>query len=280
MALGKRSRAAAPVYQRKKRRLPIQPRALRALGTRSKDARLATRMRYLLQGKTKDTPVISVVKLPLVLDTGVGCCLTCSETGFSGTATSGTAMIVGDMDQADINNVHIKGRLSCNGIPSGTTAAAHTGSLAPRVRCLVVWFNDLPNAPVAGGTLPLISDVLVGSATVDSFVQPDNFRQGRFQVLYDKVFDLRAQSGTAFTAGGGYIGYSETLDVKIPINKVQHYKKPATSTLAGGHFDSDVDEGQISRGCPMLYVVGNWDTGGSIAWDVDASLLFRTNYTA
>jgi len=231
-------------------------------------------VRGLIKGDTKQTAIVTSTGFSG--SNSAAAFLTSSDTTWqpgagSPVAASTQGLIESNLDSVTIKHVEIKGFFDV--APLATTAAGLPATDAIVVRELVVWYYKPTRDANNLGDGPVNTDVLV-TGSVESMVVNDSANAGRFKVLSDKTFNLGSNV---------YIVASNTMketskqrvdfERKIVINKVQHYKVPPTDTNKGGHFDSDVDAGQITRGFPVLYylVTGNAGTFTS-------SISFRTTY--
>jgi len=223
-------------------------------------------VRGLIEGETKQT--LHVTRTGMSSAGEFACIVSSDDTSWSPVATSTDGMIVTDSERARFKFLEIKGYFDV--APLATTSAA--GGLPLNdpyvVRELLVWYYKPKHQPDAGGNGPstIASEVLISSA-VESMTVSDADNSGRFKVLSDRVMNLGSNV---------YIAASNTMKEtskqrfdftrKIMIDKSQHYKAAPTDTNKGGHYDSDVDAGQVTRGLCVLYyiVTGNAGTLTSV----------------
>jgi len=221
----------------------------------------AKAVRGLIQGDTKYGPVFDVG--PVTLGTTRSYCVTGG--GAPGTAARYSGEVSTSNDSAFIKSIEIDGYMEI--APLAKAAGSSLESSVPvTVRELLVWFYK-PSLPAsAAGTLPPVTEVLLAD-TVASMYVDDNANAGRFKVLSDKRYKLGSNvyvtnlSLKETTISRIYCPH------KIMIGKTQHYAAPAVPGAAGvsldkgGHYDSDVDEGQVTRGLCVLYYVSEGDAG-------------------
>lgn len=239
---------------------------------------LQRQVRALIAGKQKDAAdILRTSNAAFVLATPQISCLS-SSTDFA-VAPSGTGLMVCDSDAATINNVRIKGRVWAPMV-SGGAAATFAAARPPRLRMLVVFFYKPAINADASGTLPPLTEVLGTSPTVDSLPITATANAGRFAILSDRTL----QPGTNFVLNGVSQNTNAnsiiTVDYTVKVNKKCDLSEPATSAIPGGHFDSDVKNGLVTRGLLMLYQIADWDVGSTAVWDIRSRLVTRLNYTA
>lgn len=168
-------------------------------------------------------------------------CLT-SSTSFT-TAGDNTGLIHTDSDRVRIKHIHIRGSFEVE----NAVYATPTGHIMPKIRQLVVWFYKTKAGLDSFGNLPELDEVLE-SIDIESFVKPKNEAEAQFTVLLDRTF-----------LPGWWLGpdtfgpLTLQFDDIIPVNRSQYYKLAPRDVNLGGHFDSDVNQGQVTRGLPMLY---------------------------
>lgn len=277
---------SAPVA-RKKARTELQMRAASQKAAWQSKNSLATQVRRLIAGKKKDAADQQRIHGGGITSTRVFCM---SSSGAVGVANSGTGLIATDSDRAQLNYVKIRGSYNLRPLSVTVAQMAATFRSKCRVRHLVVWFYKSKTDPSAAGTLPPITEVLVSDG-VDSLVVPETDNCGRFTILSDRMFDcgrnLIASDLTATQAyalsqydSSNVVGFA--YDVKI--NKTAEFKVNADPvTNLGGHYDSDVSNGQISKGLCVLYIVAEGGAGAAgtdVGTLVGINLTTRLNYTA
>jgi len=232
----------------------------------------AKAVRGLIQGETKQTAIVTSTAI-VGYTTEYGAFLTSSYSswGAAPVAASTEGLIATDQDSVLIKHIELKGFFDV--APLATTSAGLPTTDPYVVRELVVWYYKPKDVADTGGNGPAVTEVLE-AATLHSMVVSDGANAGRFKVLSDKIVNLGsnvyiAASNTMKETGKQRVDFER----KIIVNKVQRYKVPATQTNKGGHYDSDVDAGQITRGMPVLYYVlaGNAGT-------LTSSISFRLTY--
>lgn len=235
----------------------------------------------LLSGHRKDAPDILRHNAYLVPGTTVSYCLTSSDTTQNGTGASSncraqqtTGLLSGDADQATINSVRISGNFDVRCLHAANT----NGFNDAKARTIVVWFDKAATLATAGAGCPIIDEIM--STTFFQEFQPtygqNKAYSNSYKILWDHVWDLGmcALDTTSFSSIVTEPTYAK-FDKTIVINKNVKFIKPATDTLPGGHYDSDVPEGQISKGLLMMYT---WQVGGTQT-TVNYALTTRLTYT-
>jgi len=272
-------------YPVKKLRVPMNNRVM--VSKNAAQASLATQVRRLIAGKKKDA--VDVSRLNGILSATRVYCLTSSTAG-SGVAPSGSGILATSADRAQINHVEIRGSYVLRPISCTPAQLAITSKPCARMRQLVVWFYKPKQDAAAAGTLPPITEVLVRD-DIESLAVPDTDNAGRFTILSDRIFNLgrnlvavdtTATQAVALHAEAGLNTLNMSYTVKV--NKQCFFKKNADDvTNLGGHYDSDVDNGQISKGLLMMYTIAD---GGYGVAGTDVGQLYgvahitRVNYTA
>lgn len=267
----KRRRTQVPLRVPKNvMRIPAMPR---------QQASLATQVRRLIQGKKKDAADITRDQSS-ALTTRLHCL---SSSTSNATAASGTGIIATDSDRATINHVDIRGAFTLAPVICTTAqAAALKGGF--RSRFIVVWFYKPLLDASAAGTVPPITEVLV-SDSVDSMYVQDAANAGRFTILSDKTFNMGRSlllSDSSLGQQGHLPASTVPFNYRVKVNKQMLFRAPANDANPGGHYDSDVTNGQITKGMLVLY--SNFDLEGAVAGSDAAaanySLVTRLNYTA
>lgn len=199
-------------------------------------------------------------------------CLT-SSTDFA-TAASGTGLLDMDGDQALINGLTLNQSLALTCLEDLTPV----GLGSAFVRTLIVYFKKPLLVASAAGTLPPITEVLVADSVASLFV-PDTQNAGRFVVIYDKTDNLGTNTVSAAASGANpRVNGTNALirRIYVKIDKNCHFKVAGVSGTPSGHYDSDVQPGQVDAGLLIMYTqVTNGATAGTI------TVLNRTrlNYT-
>jgi len=250
----------ATVYERKTV-VPYAP--------KPKSAYLDRQIKALIAGKRKDAA--DVVRTTADQKATTVSCLT-STTDFS-TAASGTGLLDHDGDECLINGVKISQTLTSYCIED-VTPVGLTDAL---VRTIIVYFKKPLLVASAAGTLPPVTEVLV-SDSVASLVVPPTQNAGRFVVLYDKTDNLH-QNSVAVAATGAYPRNNGANRISrqfyVKIDKKVHYKVAAVSGTPAGHYDSDVDPGQVDAGLICMYTLVSGYSSGQL----NLTNTTRLNYT-
>lgn len=248
----------------------------------SKDQR---QLRGVVQAHTKDTADVQRSST----SAGNGDCLPwllSSSSVPSEEAPFGSGLFEVNSDEVTVNSVEIMGRarLLCQHVVDGS-------ALPPNFfRFLLVWFDQPTQlADPNGGVLPPITEVIPSFNVNNCISAPplsSTASRGSFTVLSDKTLTLGLDaSGVDLTTGATApltSGTSQLFHWKIPVNRVAHFEKPA-STLEiipgdqanGGHWASNRPEGCCSRGLLMAYII----TAGSSAYESTFQFWTRINYT-
>lgn len=238
---------------------------------RAKPGAFVRQLRALVAGKKKDAA--DVARDTAAQAATTVSCLT-STTNFA-TAASGTGLIDMDGDEALLNKVTFRQRISVEALLDATPVALPGGMM---IRTLVVYFKKPLLVASAAGTLPPITEVLV-SDTAHSLVVPDTQNAGRFVILYDKT-DVLGNNTVGTAAGGldprvnGATLIQREFDVKV--ERKCHFRSAGVSGTPSGHYDSDVSPGQVDAGLLILYTIPfQGGTTGTINHDITT----RLNYT-
>jgi len=221
----------------------------------------AKAVRGLIQGDTKQSAVL--VCGPTVLGTTRSYCVTSGAA--AGSASQYSGLLATDGDSAVIKSLEISGYMDI--APLAKTAGSTLESCVPvTVRELLVWFYKPMQVAVAGGgSLPPITEVLVED-NVGSMYVDDSANAGRFKVLSDKKYRLGSNVYvTDLSLKETTIGRIYCAN-KILIGKTQHFKENAVPGVygtvhQGGHYDTNADAGQVTRGLCMLYYVSEGNAG-------------------
>jgi hypothetical protein len=234
------------------------------------------KIKSLEEGHTKDAVVI---RRPRICGYGSGtrvCCLTSSDIWTTSSLNSG--LCVGVADAVRINHVEVKGRVYLLGDNVSRPLIGQQ-----QCRILTVWFYKTLFRPVAGGQLPPVSEVLdmntTPTGTLDylAMIQTQQQNAGRFTVLSDKTHLLgRRPTGSTIDGFQEATGVDEVLlEYKIPVNKMMSIKVAAQGFPPhGGHFDADLDVGQVNRGLLVTYVMSEEN-----AQYYELDIQTRLNYT-
>lgn len=226
-------------------------------------AQTARKLNSIANGLTKETADIPHIgTLPTTAaPNGVGVtiadnssyafCVTSSSA--YGVAASTTGLLSGTADNAMVNSVRLLGKLS------NPAAAGAAGTMDSLVRIMLVYFTKPLAAPVSGGLLPPITEVLLVDSVYSNYV-PENRRLG-FTIISDKTYNLGTNvfSSTATQSYAAVSGQNHArLDHLIKINKQVHFNEPANASEPGGHYDA-VNEvaaksGRVTRGLIVCYV--------------------------
>lgn len=234
---------------------------------------LASKVRALVAGKTKDTASIN---RDGALTTTTVSCLT-SSSDFA-VATSASGLLVCDSDNALINTLTVREKITLACLEDVTPV----GLADAKVRTIIVWFKKPLLVASAAGTLPPVTEVLE-TDDFNSLYVTDTRNAGRFQVISDRTVSLGCNT-VAVAATGAYPRVNGTNvhceEYVIKINKKTHFKDIAVdggAAGAGGHYDSDVPEGQVDNGLLIMYTLGlNAATAGTTS----IARWTRVNYTA
>ena len=215
---------------------------------------MKARLNHLLKGQTKQTAIDLYMPDALIaVATDVYArCLTAPAT--VNVAPSANGVCVGDEDESLINSFHLKGQYELvlkreiNDLIGGSDSSL-VGSRVG-VRHLYVWWNRAPELASAAGTLPLITSILEPADSRGSYFNSHFLEKN----VTDKRFTVLKDIKHYMSAGSGPMAITD-IDEYIAINKVQKYKKPCTEAVPGGHYDSDVQNGQVTTGLPVLYIL-------------------------
>lgn len=245
-----------------------------ARNTRAKG--IVKKLKALVKGKTKDSPDVDRTVGYAGSGTSTKHCLTSSTA--ADTAAGNTGLLTTDSDQVRINYIHFKGVIS----NTCTVDTDVTGSSDVLYRKMLVWFMKPKLDASAAGTLPPITEVLTADNIAALPVSATN-NSGRFKVLMDKTYTLGLNQARAAVTTSAYPshGGAPTMipyDFKIKIGK--DMKLTDHMTLLGGsgvgHFDSDINAGQVSGGLLVLYTQAYYGGTASLQ-DIQYT---RVNYTA
>lgn len=238
---------------------------------RSKPGAFVRQLKALVAGKKKDAT--DVARDTAAQSATTVSCLS-STTNFA-TAASGTGLFDMDGDEALINFVRIKQRISVACLEDTTPVALPGGMM---MRTLVVYFKKPLLVASAAGTLPPITEVLV-TDSAHALTVPDTQNSGRFNILYDKCDILGTNTVGAAAAGANPRINGVTLierEFIVKVDKKSHFKVAGVSGTASGHYDSDVGPGQVDAGLLIMYCIPfQGDTNGTINHDITT----RLNYT-
>jgi len=271
---------SAPVAHKKARTMTdLQMRAASQQASWKVANQLSTQVRRLIAGKKKDAADVTRDQSS-ALTTRLHCL---SSSTSNGTAASGTGIIATDSDRATINHVDIRGSFTLAPVICTTAqAAALKGGF--RARFIVVWFYKPLLDASAAGTIPPITEVLV-TDTLDSMYVQDAANAGRFTVLSDKTFNMGRSlllSDSSLGQQGHLPASTVPFKYRVKVNKQMLFRAPANDANPGGHYDSDVTNGQITKGMLVLY--SNFEQEGVVAGSdaaaVNYNLITRLNYTA
>lgn len=203
------------------------------------------RVRALIQSHTKDTDGVDR-NLDLVSTGTFSSCLTSGQDFLTAPEFSGLLAL--SADGCSINRIQFRGRLILHAAPNLLGADL----FSTQVRKLLVWFHKPLLAASDSAGLPPITEVLV-SDTIQSLFVTESANAGRFEVLYDRVWDLGENSispdGTLRLVGKSLQYYDVDISVDLPIDFVA----PSTPGFLGGHYDSSVTSGRVSSGLLVLY---------------------------
>lgn len=260
------ARVGGPSYRAK----PVLVRAKPAY----KRSRVATQVRRLLKGKTKDSE--NSDRNGTLTTTTVS--LLTSNTNFA-TAVDATGVLSTDQDCVTINSATVRGMVELQALedvtPVGISAASY--------RTIIVMMKKPLTIASAAATLPPITEVLQ-TDSINSLYVESNANSGRFTVLYDKTVVLGTNT-VAVAATGAYPRQTGPLvhieDIKVPVNKMCYFKDEgylggAGNSGSGGHYDSDTSKGQVSAGLLLMYTLS--DNAGE-AGTIVVTRETRINYT-
>jgi len=228
-------------------------------------------LRALIAGKKKDAQDVSRDRTGV--STTASACLTVSDTFSTGVATAG--IIAADADSVLINNVRLKG-FHENPATEDINNLGHRDTF---VRHLLVWFYKPKLVASSAGTLPPITEVLV-SDDLHSLPVVAQQNAGRFVVLSDRTWNLGVNTFTNVSGTGVVVNTGRSkqyFDYTVKVGKTCHFVQNADSDgPLGGHYDSDVEPGQVSRGLLVLY--SQVASGATVAV-VNTVMDTRLNYT-
>jgi len=233
----------------------------------------AKAVRGLIQGDTKQSIMsshIAVANLTRDINMTVN-----DDAGIS-LAPSTVGKIFTSSDSALIKFVEIRGKYFVSAL--ATTSGGLPALINHSVRRLIVWFYKPIDPATAGGSMPLITEVLETNAITSQYVS-STANAGRFVVLSDKTYVLGtnvyiAAANTMKENGKIQVNFEE----KVIVNKSQHYVEPPGSAVApggAGHYSTNSDEGQVSRGLLVMYHVVEGDAG-----TLGSDVCYRVTYVA
>jgi len=237
---------------------------------------LATQVRRLIQGKKKDAA--DVTRLSGAAATAIYGLTSSTATA---TAADTTGLIITDSDRATINSIAVRGQFDLRPI-AATVANAIATQSSCRQRLIVAWLYKPTTDASAAGTLPPVTEVLV-SSSVDSMYIQDAANANRFTILSDRTFDLgRALLLSDSSLGMDGASKRVTFNYNVKVNKQMFFKAPANPTYPGGHYDSDNNPGQVTKGVLVMYHISDKGAGvaGTDAGNCIGQIITRLNYTA
>jgi len=187
----------------------------------------------------------------------VNASLLTSSTAFNSAAET-TGLIKTLSDKIRIKSIRLRGNFEVE----SSVYSLGTGNVAPRIRQIDVWFYKSDTKADASGNLPSLEEVLE-EIDCDTFEKTKTESSAKWAILHDETYlmGISMTSATAVTQDGPM---THSYDILIPVNRSQSYKAPPTSTNPGGHYDSSVNAGQITKGLPMLYT---YLEGTNSGWD-------------
>jgi len=225
-------------------------------------------VRAILASKRRDAGTIARDRAAYT--TTSSSCLTATQ-GFTGTATTG--LVAADADEVLVNTVRIKGY---HELPAGLDVNTD-GIRDTHVRLLLVWFYKPLLVASAAGTLPPITEVLEADE-IEAFPVTAAANGGRFVIISDETWNLGCNVYQAITNPAGMINTGRSkqyFDYTVEVDKKLKFKSDATDAAAGGHYDSVVSAGQVSRGLLVLYCQPSMGCDESL----NLQLNTRLNYT-
>lgn len=241
----------------------------RAPAVRTAPMSLQRQVRALVASKKRDAADVTRNTATLTVTT-ISCLTSSADFTLAG---SSTGLLDMDGDECLINSIRIKGGLS----NPASLVLDQVGITDTMVRFLVVWFNKPLLVASAAGTLPPITEVLVGD-TIVSLPVTAAANGGRFVILSDRTFNIGTNAHQAVTA----VGYARdsgrsrhVFDYTVKVDKRIKFAAPSASGAAtsGGHYDSDVAAGRVDRGLLVLYVQSAGSSSASV------TMYTRLNYT-
>jgi len=224
------------------------------------------RVRAVIKAHTKDTALVTR-NLDAVSSSVVASCLTSGQNFLSAPEASGLLQV--SSDSCTINRIQFKGRLLLPPLPTTLDQVFPT-----YVRKLLVWFHKPLLAADDNATLPPITEVLRQNS-IDSLFISDSANGGRFEVLYDHLWDLGINSSNTNTTTNLLGKPIQYYDVDIPCDLQLSFVAPPTASIPGGHYDSTESAGRVSTGLLVLYTQVVTTTAAT----VDDHMTSIINYT-
>lgn len=203
------------------------------------------RVRDLVRSHTKDT--VNVARNQDLVSLGTySSCLTSGQSFDSAPELSGLLSLSSDV--CLVNRIQFRGRLLLH----SDLMTSSADRFSTQVRKLLVWFHKPLMVASDSGTLPPITEVLV-SDTIQSQFFTEAANAGRYEVLYDRVFDLGENS---YDAAGNVrlVGQNvQYYDVDVPVGLPINFVLPPTIDNLGGHYGALSAAGRVSSGLCVLY---------------------------
>jgi len=235
----------------------------------------------LLSGHRKMSPDILRLNASMTAAQVYSYCLTSDATGQTGSgitgagaANSASGMLLGNEDQSTVHSVRISGCFDNR----ANSSSSIDGFAGQRSRIVVIYFTKPATLPTSLGTLPVIGEILdpdILNTWQPTFSPEQKQLNNLYTVLSDRTFDC----GWNLQEAGGQAAASvvgtpyRQFDYTVKVNKQVKFMAPATEAFPGGHFDEDVDAGQVNKGLLVMYV---FTTGNSVTV---ASITTRTSFT-
>lgn len=234
---------------------------------------LAKQVRQLVSG-SQNVAVTQNLSIPdfYALNSHFSCNLFSNQAPGAPSSSVTTTDTQGVIVAPGREKVHIKGVRQRGSI---TLYAQNVSlNLGCTVRRLTVWFYKVPDPATTTGVLPQLADVLEadGAATaMESLPLAKPKNAGAFTIIDDKRWyigaaNLSTTATQAFAATSGPCRVD--FDDYIKVDKDCSFAADCNGTAAGtsgvgGHYDSDVAQGQVTRGLLMQYWI--CDGGGGSA---------------
>lgn len=228
--------------------------------------------RKMVRGSTKDSEHVRIGVGNLYSPaTGQLVQLLTSNSATNSQANSATGILsCPNDDSATINFIDIAISLA--------PGAPHNDASSYRV--LVVWMDDLSANATATGTLPLPSGLFqepVGNTWMNDFLLSPDQQRVRHTVLFEQIGLISATQTIADTSHA-MIPNEVDIRRRIQVNKKVTFSSSQGGTaVMAGHYDSDVDQGQLRKGYLMLYVLGQNSQG--TGYGITANVTYRVNYS-
>lgn len=231
--------------------------------TTKRSRKLERQINALISGITRET--YSNGMFTPATTTNQNVILTCNN--ISATAPYNSGLINTLADSAMLHWVRIKGFVN---VSASMGPGPPTGHALFRI---LVIDHILPFTTASvTGVVPPVTDV-IPTGTLFGLPLQSDILKGRAKILSDKLFDL-GQLCNYFSNGPQHAA----IDYVVKLNVKQTYKAPCTAAYPGGHYDSTIEAGQVTK----HLICAHWMTFnffGSIA-TVYGEIKRRMSYTA